>query len=282
MTAPLILNTPSKPTSPGAATGRNQKDRRYMDTFWDIHKSPRFPRGRPWCGPREIAANTELMHEDGFCIPDLMQGEYVEDDAGNNDRAATFASVWHAPWKPLAKYFRFNYKRKTISFEYPKMRLDEQRAIDDYYAAAAKLGAQLKIRVEYNVVPDYAITAVLGEPTKFLKIAEAAMAGDPWLLGHIDEPNPVLAQILGYNQSGLRVFSYEPPEAVITPAAVMATPDSDLLKVIAEMQSQMAALQAQVLAPAARKLSHAEATRRGKEKARLAREQDRIPQDPAA
>lgn len=72
--------TPSKPASPDASGDRNQKDRRYNDTFWDEYIHPtRFPRGRPWCGPREIAANRDMVPppEDGFCIGDLMQGEYV-------------------------------------------------------------------------------------------------------------------------------------------------------------------------------------------------------------
>lgn len=235
MSAPNIqLNIPSKPQVTGAATGRNQKDRRYSDTFWDNHRSARFPRGRPWCGPREIAANTDLMHEDGFCIPDLMQGEYVEDDYGNVDRGATLSATWTAPWVPLAKYFRFNYSRKTISFEYVKMRTEEQRSIDDYYQAAALMGAGLNIPVEYGVIPSFQITAKLGFPTKYLKIAEAAMAGDPWLLGHIDEPNPELAAILGFNQRGMRVTSYTPPP-IVTPAQVLATPSADMMKMLAEM-----------------------------------------------
>lgn len=236
MTAPLApLNTPSKPQVAGASTGRNQKDRRYTDTFFDIHRSTRFPRGRPWCGPREIAANTDLMLEDGFCIPDLMQGEYVEDDGGNCNRAATLSSVWAAPWRPMAKYFKFNYPRKLISFEYAKMRLEEEQSLEEYYTAAAILGAELNVRVDYGVMPSFQITAKIGKPTRFLKIAEAALAGDPWLLGHIDEPNPELAAILGYNQRGMKVLSYNPdPTPIVTPAQVIATPPTEMAKMIAE------------------------------------------------
>jgi hypothetical protein len=243
MTAPFQLNTPSKPQTVGASTGRNQKDRRYMDTFFDLHRSARFQRGRPWCGPREIAANTDLMPEDGFCIPDLMQGEYVEDEMGNCDRASTLMSTWTAPWTPVAKYFKFNYPRKLISFDYARMRMDEEKSLDEYYQAAALLGAQLNVRVDYGVIPSFQITAKLGHPTKFLKIAEAAIAGDPWLLGHIDEPNPDLAAILGFNARGMRVTSYAPPvpEPVVTPAQVIATPPADLMKMIAEMTAQAVA-----------------------------------------
>lgn len=276
MTAPVNmqvpqLNIPSKPIVEGVASGRNQKDRRYMDTFRDNHRHPRrFPVGRPWCGPREIAANTELMHEDGFVIPDLMQGEYVEDDAGHNDRAATFASVWTAPWRPLAKYFKFNYPRKTISFEYVRMRVDEQRSLDDYYQAAALLGAGLNVRVEYGVMPSFQITAKLGFPTKYLKVAEAAIAGDPWLLGFIDEPNPELASILGFTDRGLRITSYEPePIAVITPQQVLATPQPELMALLEKLTAQVAELSAE---SAARKTKGGQ-MRAGKNK--------KAPQNPA-
>src|SRR5690242_17653399 len=123
------INQPSKPAQSGAVGGRNQKDRRYMDTFWDIHRSGRFPNGRPWCGPREIAANRDSVPvpHDGFVIPDLMQGEYVEDEQGNIDRTATLRAAWQAPWKPLAKYFVFNYPKKRISFAYARFRMDEEQ-----------------------------------------------------------------------------------------------------------------------------------------------------------
>ena len=244
MTVPFQLNIPSKPQHNGAAGGRNQKDRRYLDTFFDNHRHPRrFPRGRPWCGPRELSANHELMHEDGFVMGDLMQGEYVENEDGSNDRLATIQSVWHAPWTPQAKYFRYNYKRKLITFDYPRLILDEKREMETYYKAAAKLGAKLNIRVEYGVEPDFQITADLGSPMSYvnrIRLAEAAMAGDPWLLGFIDEPNQDLAAILGFNQAGLKIVSYE-PEPVVTPTQVLAMPDEGLLKMIAEMAAQAAA-----------------------------------------
>lgn len=239
------VNIPSKPQSSGAASGRNQKDRRYMDTFWDIHRSARFPKGRPWCGPREIAANRDLVPvpHDGFCIPDLMQGEYILDENDAPDRAATLNATWSAPWRPLAKYFRFNYGRKLISFEYLKMRADELASLDEYYHAAAILGAELNVGVEYGVTPKFQITAKLGYPTKFLKIAEAAIAGDPWLLGHIDEPNPDLATLLGFNQRGMRMTSYIPePAPIITPAQVIATPPNELMALLEKLTAQVAML----------------------------------------
>lgn len=250
MTAPqnvqiLQLNQPSKPQAPSVG-GRNQKDRRYMDTFWDIHRHPRrFPNGRPWCGPREIAANRDSVPvpHDGFVIPDLMQGEYVEDDGGQCDRAATLQAAWIAPWRPMAKYFVFNYPKKRISFAYAKFRLDEQQEMRKYFQAAAKLGSKLNIRVQEGVEPDFQIVADLGSAQSYinnLKIADAAMAGDPWLLGHIDEPNPALIDLLGFNQSGLRITSFEPvpkpDEAIVD--RVLATPDDQMTQLIDMLRQQ--------------------------------------------
>lgn len=288
MTAPYVqpVNVPSKPESDGASGGRNQKDRRYQDTFWDQHRHPvRFPNGRPWNGPRELAANRDVVPppQDGFCGA-LAQGQYVDDDTGRIDRTATLGAVWFAPWVPLEKYFKFNYPRKRISFDYAKMIREETAGLDEYYKAAAKLGAKLNLRVEYGVVPDFQITADLGEPTSYLtkiRVAEAAMAGDPWVLGFIDEPNPDLAKVLGYNQRGMQVLSYTPPAAVVTPAQVLATPDADLLKMIAEMAATAAA--AAVDRAFERRDAEAVATKR-KNRAKMdkVRSHHRRPQESAA
>lgn len=255
---PQPLNTPSKPQVQGAGSGRSQKDRRYMDTFRDNHKHPTrfgglFAGGRPWCGPREIAANRETVPvpPDGFVIGDLMMGEYVQDDGGNCDRGATLNSTWQAPWRPLAKYFRFNYNRKLITFDYAKMRLDEENGLRDYYKAAGELGFQLNIRVDEDVLPHPQIVSKLGRPSRMMIIAEAAQAGDPWLLGFIDEPNPTLADILGIHP--VRGFArYTPPAEPEVPqetavqAILQAPPNTDLLQMLATMAETMKTLGAQV------------------------------------
>lgn len=245
----FVLNTPSKPVDQGAARGRSQKDRRYTDTFFDNHRHPRrFPNGRPWCGEREIAANTELLHEDGFCSPDLMRGEYVETDFGTCDRAATLMSAWNAPWTPLAKYFKFNYPKKRITFEYDRMLADERDGVRRYYRAASKLGIQLNIRVEPGVIPHPQIVNELGEPSRMVKVIEAAMSGDPWLLGFIDEPNPTLAEILGYNERGMPVYeSYTPPVAQdeVVASVLAAPPNADLMELLKSLTATVAQLSAE-------------------------------------
>lgn len=245
MTLPYGVVAPSKPVSPGAQGVNSQRDRRFSDTFFDIHKSARFPRGRPWTGEREYAATPEQGHQPGFISGDLQPGEYVTDAAGICDRQATLATAWHAPWTPLAKYFKFNYQRKQISFDYVRMERDEKESLDRYFQAAAKMsGANGWGAIEYGKMPSYQITAILGEPTPYLRIAQAARAGDPWLLGHIDEPNDELAQILGQVHSGTGLYlPTTVKEPVVTVEKVLATAPTDLNAMIAAAVAQALAQQ---------------------------------------
>ncbi len=171
----------------------------------------------------------------------------------------------------MPKYFRFTYKTKRISFDYAKMRMEEAAQMKVYYKAAAKLGAKLNIRVTEGVEPDFQIVADLGSAMTYInnmKLADAAMAGDPWLLGFIDEPNPSLAEILGFNASGMQLTSYTPPPPV-TPAQVLATPDgmgyTEMMQMIAQMSAQAvtAALKAERDEQASKKVSRSEAIKRG-------------------
>lgn len=256
--APVIgmdgMNVPSKPKAATDGASNTQASRRWTATLFDMHRytgpGRQFPKGRPWTGEMELAANPDRRHDPGFVTTDLMQGEYITDDSGQNDRAATFGSVWSAPWVPLAKYFQFNYKRGLITFNYQRMATDEDTAERRYYEAAAMLGAQLGVRVDFKKVPPFAITAKLGMPRFLGAVARAAMAGDRWLLGFIDEPNEELAKLLGFDRFGLRT-SYNPEEqakGLITPEQVIATPPDQMAALMArleEMQAEIVSLRAE-------------------------------------
>ncbi len=284
MTAPFVLNVPSKPQSSGVGGGRNQKDRRHVITMFDQHKHPRlFPLGRPWCGPVELAANRDSLPtpHDGFVMGDLMRGQYFEFEDGSCDRASTLQSGWEAPWTPLAKYFKYNYKRNTINLQYQVLWRDEDEGLKRYYKAASKLGIQLNIRVEPGIIPHPQIVTELGEPSRIIKLAEAAMAGDPWLLGWIDEPNPTLAEILNIHAvRGIPAYqAYEPPEQQpLKVEAVLAAPiNQDLLEMLANMQKSMLAMQQEIVsmrqpAPRAKDPNLAKKIKDGKERAKQARE----------
>lgn len=256
----IPLNTPSKPSDRDGLVTGGQAKRRYQDTFFDIHQSSRFPRGRPWTGPRELASMPHDRHPDPFCGGDLQQGEYVVDDYGNVDRAATFRSTWQAPWVPLKRYFVFVYERKLIRFNYRQFRLDEERGLNDYFRGAAKLGVGLNIRVEKGQVPHFQITELLGMPSRMLEIADAALAGDPWLLGHIDEPNPKLAEILGLSVDGLPLPAQPAPPLSVE--QVLQAPQESLDELVARKVAEVLAAQ---------KAEHARKSVEGRAKAQRAK-----------
>ena len=61
----------------------------------------------------------------------------------------------------------------------------------------------------------FQVRTIIGRAPRMLKIAQAARAGDPWLLGHIDEPNEELARLL--NWKVVRLGGMESDRAIGTP-----------------------------------------------------------------
>lgn len=260
MTAPIIL--PSKPFERGAATSGSQRDRRFTDTFYDVHKHPtRFPMGRPWTGEREFRSGAEEASETaGFITSDLQQGAYFCENPQMGqtatERADTLNSVWSAPWVPIAKYFRFNMRRKQVQFAYDKMIADEKEGLARYWDAAARLaGENDVIDPERPLAVPFRIRTILGLPTTYsgkIRLAQAAQAGDPWLLGFVEEPNIELAKILGINISPIggragdaeytSVPSVKQPEPKATPDQVLGMSAEDLAKMVAAaVEAAMAA-----------------------------------------
>lgn len=246
MTAPNIL-VPSKPKTNGAAGVGSQKDRRFTDTFFDNHRHPRFPNGRPFTGQREFTSGTDRESVTaGFISTDLQRGQYFHENIDfpqtQEERLASLASAWDCPWLPSGgkKFMQFNYRNKRITWDYVKGETEERQALDRYYRAAAKVaGANGWGEIKFGVMPSYQVTSILGEPTKFLPIWQAARAGDPWLLGFVDEPNEQLAAILGvdvqyvggYTGDSAYVGVQRPaaPQPLLTPEKVLATTDMDAL-----------------------------------------------------
>lgn len=264
MTAPAILENhpdhiPSKPVNKGASSVGSQRDRRFTDTFFDTHRHPiRFPKGRPFTGQREFTSGTDRESIDaGFISSDLQCGEWVCDnpDFGQTkeERAETLASVWHAPWLPVSRYFKFNYRRKIITLDYARGMADEKAGLDRYFRAAAKMsGANGWGEIKYGVTPTYQITTLLGEPSPYLPIWQAAIAGDPWLLGFVDEPNEQLAKILGLDVHYLEghrspdseyvaVQRGQAAQPIVTPEKVLATPMEQLAQMIADASAKAVA-----------------------------------------
>jgi hypothetical protein len=228
---------PTKPTI-GITTTGSQRDRRFLDTFHDQHKSQRFPVGRPWTGYREYAANPELGHQPGFVTAELTQGNH-EDPFGSN---------WTAPWIPefnggRTGFYEFDYLRKRITIRYDHVLGHDVAAWNAYFDAAAKIAAANGWgEIAFGLTPKFQITSVLGTPPRNPKIAQAAMAGDPWLLGFHDEPNSELAKLLGISTRGL-VMQTPTVAPKVTPEAVMAASPADLATMISEIVAKTLAAQ---------------------------------------
>lgn len=227
---------PIKPTTQVSSVG-SQRDRRYTDTFRDQHRSPRFPEGRPWWGEREFAANKP--DPDGFCST-LTPGDH-EDPLG---------SAWDAPWMPPQQstvqggsYFDLNYRKRTIVIRYDIIVRDDTDAFRKYYDAAAVIAYEKGWQPpEFGTLPRQAIRAVIGQPPRSPKVAQAAQAGDPWLLGHAKEVNEELAALLGLTKRGIAIAFASQEAPVATPEQVLAA-DPGLLK---QMMAQMEAMQTEL------------------------------------
>ena len=237
---------PTKPTihRGGALVIGSQADTRYIDTYFDGHvwtRGPRqFPNGRPWTGYREFSA--EKGRPDGFVTAELSYGEYIE-----NDRDATFASVWSAPWVPESRYFEFDHQKKRIRLRYDKVISDLSTAQRTYYSAAAKISNQNGWKeTDFGQLPRFQITAIIGDPPPSARIPQAAQAGDPWLLGFDDEANPELARLLGVSSIADGMYNGARRDAVVEPSSVLTmTPDDLDAKIQAAVAQVMKAQQAE-------------------------------------
>lgn len=201
----------------------SQRSHRYADTFFDQHKDEKFPNGRPWNGNREMAANRG--DKDGFVGP-LSPGDHTDE---------TFASVWHAPWMPEQRFFRFNYVRSKITIDYPAMLAHDQEYSDKYYAAAAVISYEKGWEpTQDGALPQFTIRKVIGDPPRSPKIAQAAMAGDRWLLGFSTEPNTMLQTLLHLSTGNLK----EAYQAPLTPDEVLNASATNIKQMIAEAVAQ--------------------------------------------
>lgn len=158
--------------------------------FFDQHVHPRvFPKGRAWWTILEKSWNG--MDTPGACA------EYMAGGRDDNGLELT----WNAPWFPENKYGKLHsgtFGALRLEWEYVRMRADLNVAWEEYHRAACRVAAQSKweLPVLYEPV-DWRIAAALeSEPPKSPKIPEAAMAGDPWLIGVHTEPNERLQKLL--------------------------------------------------------------------------------------
>lgn len=216
---------PSKPVTTIATVG-SQRDKRYLDTFFDQHKHPtKAPEGRPWHGYREYASNQG--DRDGF-VGDLRPGKHCNE--GENPKEA-WESVWNAPWMPEGRFFEFNYLRGTMVIRYDRIMAHDTQGFDKHYEAAMKIANNNGwTEVEYGGPLRRGIEAIIGPWPQSPKIAQSALAGDPWILGFSEEVNTELAKLLGFSKHGIRLSVSREP--LVPAEAILATPTNELQAMI--------------------------------------------------
>lgn len=211
---------PSKILLPDANGKMGQFYSRYLDTFTDQHRFGPYPNGRPWWGYREYAS---MRGEPDAFVGSVQPG----------DHNAPKQPVWEAPFYPEEKYLDFNYRKSTITIRYDRMESDDRRAFEEYYIAANKIEMERNWNeTPFGAVPRFAVRALIGPPPRSPKIAQAARAGDRWLIGATSEVNESLAVLLGMTRSGLKLEQAE-PAPVATSSDVITMTKDELAKFIA-------------------------------------------------
>lgn len=180
---------PTKPTNTVQNVNSQAADR-WPETFYDQHTSKRFPKGRPWW--TYLALPAERRDAPGP-VCELVPGDHLD----------PMGSGWDAPWLPpqlssvRLQYFRLDLRAKKLTWLYPTMIGEAKRAAQAYYDECAL------VAIEHGWEPPalygpvgHRFTAKFGPPPESPKIPEAALAGDPWLLGFSTEVNTVLAALL--------------------------------------------------------------------------------------
>jgi hypothetical protein len=172
--------------------GWSQADQRSVAIWYDQHKSPKTPNGRPWWSWVERPAEGAGMP---MPVGELQPGH--PDQAGMN---------WQAPWVPEQQYIIKGIGRAspgaTVSehrfkIDYVAMIGDRKNAMKEYYnrAVIESLG-QGWDAPDYGGAISFKLRQIIGNPPQSQKIPEAALAEDPWLLGFSTVENSTLARLL--------------------------------------------------------------------------------------
>jgi len=214
----------------------SQADRRKLATFFDQHKSARFPNGRPWWG------YVEMPSEPGYDYGPI--GTWTPGNHEDGERR-DWSSVWDAPWMPDAKWMRFDYERRRMTIMYGPMMSEYQQANEDYYAKAALIAVEKGWEApEPGKAVSFRFRAVLGPPPQSPLIPQAAMAGDPWLLGFQQEPNEQLERILKATRYGGSGISQE-HETSEAPKLLSLSQDDVDAKIAAGIKAALEAMEAE-------------------------------------
>lgn len=225
---------PTKPTV-AIQTSNTQAKNRKIVTLRDTHRSARFPEGRPWWGFAEKPAETGMPWGLVGCL-----------NPGNHERP--FEDAWEAPWLPDVKWMKPNVETGKVEILYVAMAAEYTNATRKYYEQCAEVAHENKwVAPAFGGPVDSRFRAVVGRDVpQSPKIPQAALAGDPWLLGATTEINEGLARILKATTFGGGVHVME--DAPV-PEALSLTPTDLAALVAAEVAKAMAAMPSPAVAP---------------------------------
>lgn len=194
------------PTKPSVAiqTSNTQAKNRRGITVYDQHKSSRFPLGRPWWGFAEKPSEAGMPWG---IVGTLNPGNHEEGQ--NRD----WSSTWEAPWYPDAKWMVSDLEKGKLTINYTGMIAEYTNANRAYYNKCAEKADENKWQAPVFGGPvDSKLRAVVGRDVpQSPKIPQAAMAGDPWILGTTSEVNERLYKIIKNTVfgSGVSVMEYD-------------------------------------------------------------------------
>lgn len=152
-------------------TTASQKDDRDLATVRDQHKCARFPEGRPWWGYVEVPANPK---DAPSFISELQPGDHED----------PYNSVWDAPWRPNPKYMKIDPRKGRLTIDYGSIINDYERRRREYYDQCIETAYEKGWPApEYGGAVDHKYRAIHGPIPPSPKIPQAALAGDPYILG---------------------------------------------------------------------------------------------------
>lgn len=206
--------------------GWNQGSKRNFAIFFDQHRTPDFPDGRPWGGQVEAPANPK--HNKGIV------GELLPITETMTLPDGIVVKGWNAPWLPEAGYITASIgviAGNRFKINYQRMIADYVAANERYYSLVAEEAGHRNLRAPnmYGEVP-FQLRALkgVGSPPKSPKLPEAALAGDPWLLGFSTQVNETLADIIARDNGRMRSAPGYLPETPVVENPLQGLTQDDL------------------------------------------------------
>ena len=195
--------------------GWGQHKQRGQMILFDQHRSKDHPDGRPWWTYTEKQVD-QTIGPQPIGEPCPVVADLIEPDG-------SVIKGWSAPWYPEPKYMVMSISSRQgnrFKIRYDLMRTDYQQAMEEYYKRAVQEAATLNLPMpKFGEPIGYRLRQIVGEPPKSPKIPEAAMAGDPWLLGFSQEPNDLLRRYL-YTGNSVIATPEEIDAPTMTPDAI--------------------------------------------------------------